>query len=108
MKTLPLLLAFAAILSFSFIGIHQIGNKHSESTQNILATFDGYEGGMYFFTDQENKAITLTADDILPIDGINLSEGDYIGKLFVLEMEIVENIAVIHADQVKEIRLGSP
>jgi hypothetical protein len=54
--------------------------------EKILVTFDGYEGGFYFFSDKNSKAISLTDDDILPTDKNILQEGNIIGEKFKINL----------------------
>ena len=92
MKTFLLLISFG-IITLS-VGVKEAfsTDHHASATsqdaidakENGLATFDGFEGDYYFFTDSNNKAIQLEECDHPILSDEKFENGDYIGEKFDL------------------------
>lgn len=84
-----MLITFGLILIFGTLADDT--NIYTGTKDNVytVATFDGYEGGFYYFTDEKTqKAISLTEDDKLPINRNELKEGDVIGQSFEIVYKV--------------------
>ena len=52
--------------------------------------FDGNEGNLYFFTDHEDKPITIEDDDNLLFESFEFEANSYIGRSFQLSFKSKE------------------
>lgn len=80
-----------------------------ESTNTIkYAIFDGNEGDLYFFTDTDEKAVTIKDKDTLLFKHFNHQANYYVGKKFkfiVKTNELINNVC--ESNSVTEIELSS-
>ncbi|WP_298365333.1 hypothetical protein [uncultured Lutibacter sp.] len=72
MKTLLLLFTVAS-LAFG---------KNTQETITMTASFDGFEDGYYYFTDEDDINFYFESIDEEVIEKYNLKDSSYIGKSF--------------------------
>lgn len=73
------------IASFAFV------NKQEE-TITIKATFDGFEEGIYYFTDEEDTSLYFETINEESIEKYNLLEEKFIGESFEITYKIETKI----------------
>ncbi|MGJ8667655.1 MAG: hypothetical protein ACSHW7_14890 [Patiriisocius sp.] len=75
-----------------FFGIKPVLENYS-SKDSIEITFDGYEGGHYFFTSENGRAIQFLENEHTFLEDKNFENGTYIGQSFEIQFsnEISEN-----------------
>ena len=80
-----------------------------ESTNTIkYAIFDGNEGDLYFFTDTDEKAVTIKDKDTLLFKHFDHQANYYVGKKFqftVKTNELINNVC--ESNSVTKIELSS-
>ena len=91
MKVFLLLFSFGILtMSAAFTdedNIFSIANQKSNTPSTVKVIFDGYEGGQYFFTNEQNKAVVITNDALLPSNVSNLQNGAFVGKRFEIDID---------------------
>lgn len=78
MKTLIVLFT---IVSLAF-------GKNTQESITMNATFDGFEDGFYYFTDEEENNFYFETINKESLEQYNLSEEDFIGKYFKVTYKI--------------------
>ncbi len=85
MKTFFILIGFGIALIISTLLDETNIYTGTKKQQSIVVTFDGYEGGHYFFTDENGRAVSLSIDDELPANIEALKNGEHIGDQFEID-----------------------
>jgi hypothetical protein len=79
MKTL--LITFLALISF-------INVENQEDIKNITATFDGFENGIYTFSDTDNEIYYFNRIDASVNEKYDLTGLDFVGDKFNISYKI--------------------
>lgn len=86
---MKLLIALFSLVTFTTSSIHT--NSDLESSKNdVIAyevVFDGYEGGMYFFTDNKDNAITIEDEESKLFEKFTQDANSYVGKTFTIMLK---------------------
>ncbi|MFD2825534.1 hypothetical protein ACFSYG_03555 [Leeuwenhoekiella polynyae] len=90
MKTLITIFSIVVISLSGFNSPESTASVHEDVVQNQL-TFDGYEGGYYFFTNTNQQAVVLEADE--ETKSPDLINGNLEGKTFKVVYTPVERTA---------------
>lgn len=85
MKTLLTIFSIV-LISFSNVSLNLV---NEDLVQDHL-TFDGYEGGYYFFSDANYQAVVLKAKNDKSFENIDLKNGNLEGKKFNVAYEVVD------------------
>ena len=83
MKYLATLLG-TIVMFISTTNVDVTALETNNSFQIDEAVFDGNEGNLYFFTDIDEKAITIEDDEDKLFKDFELAPNNYIGKTFEL------------------------
>lgn len=86
MKTTLLLFISTVFFLPSLIKKGDLHNSQQQIEKAMLV-FDGYEGGYYFFTDENERAVTVRAESEAPVHNLDLVKNDLIGKRFEVTID---------------------
>jgi hypothetical protein len=85
MKTYILSIALGALLLLSSSITLPSHTSNDALFTTVSATFDGYEGGYYIFTDENEKAVTIYTENEDPIGDFDLKSAHHIGSPFKIK-----------------------
>lgn len=94
MKT-TLIIFITTVLFLPNLISKQDVNVSQQDVEKAILIFDGYEGGYYFFTDKNCKAVSVIAKDETPLHNLDLINDDYVGEQFEVTIDTKDGITPI-------------
>jgi hypothetical protein len=105
MKTIVMniLILVSLILGYNYSS--SFSSENSKNNNAAYYVFDGYEGGYYFFTDQNKNVFQIIELENEPITNYDLNNGNYETETFLLELKTSSEKEVFYTDDVLDINL---
>ena len=78
---------FIALFSLVVLSTSSIGDNLKSSENDVITyevVFDGNEGGMHFFTDSKNEAITVEDEESKLFEKFSQDANSYVGRTFTI------------------------
>lgn len=83
MKTIAFLTSgIIAIFLVIYVGTNKGAFTKATDNSSTIMTFDGYEGGHYFFTDEDGKSLDLNESLGIDLDWDMLQENETVGDTY--------------------------
>lgn len=84
---------FIILFSLVVVATNPIGDNVALLNNDILTydvVFDGNEGGMHFFTDSEDKAITIEDEESKLFQKFDKDANSYVGRTFTMLLKTTD------------------